>query len=59
MPLAEGVPIVCHPDPTDVVTIAGAVEKYQGTILVGTPTFLRMYSINKKVSADSLQSLRP
>ena len=58
MPLAEGVPIVCHPDPTDVATIAEGVEKYQGTILVGTPTFLRMYSINKKVSADSLQSLR-
>jgi len=58
MPLTEGVPIVCHPDPTDVATIATGVEKYHGTILVGTPTFLRLYSINKKVNAESMQSLR-
>ena len=58
MPLTEGVPIVCHPDPTDVATIAGGIEKYHGTILVGTPTFLRLYSINKKVSSESMQSLR-
>ena len=58
MPLAEGIPLVCHPDPTDVTTIALGVEKYHGTILIGTPTFLRMYAINKKVSVKSMQSLR-
>ena len=58
MPLAEGIPIVCHPDPKDVATIASGIEKYTGTILVGTPTFLRMYAISKKVSVESLQSLR-
>ena len=58
MPLSQGIPIVCHADPKDVVTIASGIQKYSGTILVGTPTFLRMYTINKKVSVESMQSLR-
>jgi len=58
MPLTEGVPIVCHPDPTDTLTIAKGVKKYKGTILVGTPTFLRMYSVNKKIESTMLNSLR-
>jgi len=58
MPLSEGIPIVCHADPKDVSTIASGIKKYSGTILVGTPTFLRMYTINKKVSPESMQSLR-
>jgi acyl-[acyl-carrier-protein]-phospholipid O-acyltransferase/long-chain-fatty-acid--[acyl-carrier-protein] ligase len=58
MPLSEGIPIVCHADPKDVVTIASGIQKYSGTILVGTPTFLRMYTISKRVSAESMQSLR-
>ena len=58
MPLSEGIPIVCHADPKDVSTIASGIKKYSGTILVGTPTFLRMYTINKKVSPELMQSLR-
>jgi len=58
MPLSEGIPIVCHADPKDVVTISSGIQKYSGTILVGTPTFLRMYTISKRVSAESMQSLR-
>jgi acyl-[acyl-carrier-protein]-phospholipid O-acyltransferase/long-chain-fatty-acid--[acyl-carrier-protein] ligase len=58
MPLSEGIPIVCHADPKDVATIASGIQKYSGTILVGTPTFLRMYTISKKVSVESMQSLR-
>jgi acyl-[acyl-carrier-protein]-phospholipid O-acyltransferase / long-chain-fatty-acid--[acyl-carrier-protein] ligase len=58
MPLSEGIPIVCHADPKDVTTISSGIQKYSGTILVGTPTFLRMYTISKKVTSDSMQSLR-
>ena len=58
MPLSEGIPIVCHADPKDVVTIASGIQKYSGTILVGTPTFLRMYTLSRKVSVESMQSLR-
>ena len=58
MPLSEGIPIVCHADPKDVSTIASGIQKYSGTILVGTPTFIRMYTISKKVTPESIQSLR-
>jgi acyl-[acyl-carrier-protein]-phospholipid O-acyltransferase / long-chain-fatty-acid--[acyl-carrier-protein] ligase len=58
MPLSEGIPIVCHADPKDVSTIASGIQKYSGTILVGTPTFLRMYTVSKKVTSESMQSLR-
>ena len=58
MPLSEGIPIVCHADPKDVSTIASGIQKYSGTILVGTPTFLRMYTISKKVTPESIKSLR-
>ena len=58
MPLSEGIPIVCHADPKDVATIASGIKKYSGTILVGTPTFLRMYTVSKKVTYESMQSLR-
>ena len=58
MPLSEGIPIVCHADPKDVTTIASGIQKYSGTILVGTPTFLRMYTISKKINFESMQSLR-
>ena len=58
MPLSEGIPIVCHADPKDVSTIAYGIQKYSGTILVGTPTFLRMYTVSKKVNPESIQSLR-
>ena len=52
MPLSEGIPIVCHADPKDVSTIASGIQKYSGTILVGTPTFLRMYTVSKKVTPE-------
>ena len=58
MPLSEGIPIVCHADTKDVTTIASGIKKYSGTILVGTPTFLRMYTVSKKVTSESMQSLR-
>lgn len=58
MPLSEGIPIVCHPDPTDVVTIAKGVARNHGTLLFGTSTFLRLYTLNKKVHPLMLKSLR-
>jgi acyl-[acyl-carrier-protein]-phospholipid O-acyltransferase/long-chain-fatty-acid--[acyl-carrier-protein] ligase len=58
MPLIEGIPIVCHPDPTDVLGIARAVAKYRATILFGTATFLSLYARNKKVDPILLEPLR-
>jgi acyl-[acyl-carrier-protein]-phospholipid O-acyltransferase/long-chain-fatty-acid--[acyl-carrier-protein] ligase len=58
MPLVEGIPAVCHPDPTDVVNIAKAVAEYRGTVLLGTSTFFRLYVRNARIQPLMLQSLR-
>lgn len=58
MPLLEGVPVVCHPDPTDVLAIAKAIARYRATVLCGTSTFLRLYLRNQKIHPLMLQSLR-
>lgn len=58
MPLAEGIPIVCHPDPTDAVNIAKGIAKFEATLLFGTSTFLRLYAKNTRVHPLMFQSLR-
>lgn len=58
MPLSEGIPIVCHPDPTDVLTVAKGAARNHATLLFGTSTFLRLYTMNKKVHPLMLRSLR-
>ena len=58
MPLIEGVPMVCHADPTDTVGSAKAIARYRATIFCGTSTFLRMYIKNKRVHPLMLDSLR-
>jgi acyl-[acyl-carrier-protein]-phospholipid O-acyltransferase/long-chain-fatty-acid--[acyl-carrier-protein] ligase len=58
MPLIEGIPVICHPDPTDAVNIAKAIAKYRATIFCGTSTFLRLYTKNRRVHPLMLDSLR-
>lgn len=58
MPLAEGIPIICHPDPTDAVNIGRGIAKYEATLLFGTSTFLRLYAKNSRVHPLMFQSLR-
>ncbi|NQX87980.1 MAG: MFS transporter [Halioglobus sp.] len=58
LPLVEGIPMVCHPDPTDSLGVAKAVATYQATLLLGTSTFLSFYSRNRKVHPLMLESLR-
>ncbi len=58
MPLIEGLPMVCHPDPTDVLGIAKLVSKYRATVMCGTSTFLRFFARNNKVHPLMLESLR-
>ncbi|MFL0800205.1 MAG: acyl-[ACP]--phospholipid O-acyltransferase [Agarilytica sp.] len=58
LPLIEGLPMVCHADPTDAVGTAKAIAKYSATIMCGTSTFLRLYTRNKKVHPLMLKSLR-
>ena len=58
LPLIEGMPLVCQPDPTDVVSVAKAAAKYKTTIMFGTSTFLRFYCRNNKVHPLMLKSMR-
>jgi acyl-[acyl-carrier-protein]-phospholipid O-acyltransferase/long-chain-fatty-acid--[acyl-carrier-protein] ligase len=58
MPLIEGVPMVCHADPTDALGCAKAIAKYRATFMCGTSTFLRLYVNNRRVHPLMLASLR-
>ena len=58
MPMIEGMPAICHPDPTDAPTIAKAIARYRATVFCGTSTFLRMFIRNRKVHPLMLESLR-
>ena len=58
LPLIEGIPMVCHPDPTDAVGTAKAIARYRATVLCSTATFLRLYTRNRKVHPLMLDSLR-
>jgi len=57
-PIIEGVPVVCHPDPTDGYGIAKLAVKYRATILFATPTFYRLYARNRKIHPLMFESLR-
>ncbi|WP_275099377.1 acyl-[ACP]--phospholipid O-acyltransferase [Sedimenticola hydrogenitrophicus] len=58
MPMVEGIPAICHPDPTDVLTIAKAIARQRATIFCGTSTFLRLFIRNRHVHPLMLESLR-
>lgn len=58
MPLLDGVPMVLLPDPTDIKTMARACAEHKATILMGTPTFLRAFSVNRWVHPMCLDYLR-
>jgi acyl-[acyl-carrier-protein]-phospholipid O-acyltransferase/long-chain-fatty-acid--[acyl-carrier-protein] ligase len=58
LPLIEGLPMICHPDPTDALGIAKAVAKHQATVMCGTSTFLRLFARNHKVHPLMFDSLR-
>lgn len=58
LPLVEGIPLVCHPDPTDAVNIGKAAARYRATFLCGTSTFLGLYLRNQRLHPLMFSSLR-
>lgn len=58
LPMVEGIPMICHPDPLDAVNIGKAVARYRATILCATSTFLRLYCKNSRVHPLMFESLR-
>ncbi|MFT6835457.1 MAG: acyl-[acyl-carrier-protein]-phospholipid O-acyltransferase [Francisellaceae bacterium] len=58
LPLVEGLPMICHPDPTDGAVLGKLVKKYKATLLTGTSTFYRLYVKNRHITPDMFESLR-
>ena len=58
LPLIEGIPVVCHADPTDAYGIAKLIQGHRATLYLGTSTFLRFMLRNRKVKPEMLVSLR-
>jgi len=58
LPLVEGIPVVCHPDPTDGFGIGKIAAKYEATMLFATATFLRLYTRNRKLHPLMFKHLR-
>ena len=58
LPLIEGIPVVCHPDPTDGFGIGKIAAKYEATMLFATATFFRLYTRNKKLHPLMFKNLR-
>ncbi|UTW12520.1 acyl-[ACP]--phospholipid O-acyltransferase [Marinobacterium rhizophilum] len=58
LPLIEGIPVVCHPDPTDAVNIGKGVARFRATLMCATSTFMRLYVRNRKLHPLMFQSLR-
>lgn len=58
LPAVEGVPVVCHPDPTDAVGSARAVARHRATIMCSTSTFLRLFARNSHIHPLMLEPLR-
>ena len=58
LPLIEGIPVVCHPDPTDGFGIGKMSAKYEATMLFATATFFRLYTRNKKLHPLMFKDLR-
>lgn len=58
LPLLEAIPVVFHPDPTDARGVGRLVAKHRITFLCGTPTFLGMYTRNRKLHPLMFESLR-
>ena len=58
LPLIEGIPVVCHSDPTDGFGIGKMAAKYEATMLFATATFFRLYTRNKKLNPLMFKNLR-
>lgn len=58
LPLIEGLPLVCHANPSDAPSIAGAVAQHKATILFSMPSFLSAFINHQAVHPQMLESLR-
>ncbi len=58
LPLIEGLPMICHPDPSDSEGVAKAVAKYRASILLGSSSIFEKYNQTEAVQPLMFKSLR-
>ncbi len=58
LPAVEGVPVVCHPDPTDTFGSAKAIARHRVTVMCSTSSLLRLFVRNRRIHPLMLESLR-
>jgi len=58
LPLVEGIPLVCHPEPMDSQGIARTIARYSATILPGSPGTLGLFARNEEIHPLMLDSIR-
>ncbi len=58
LPALEGVPLVCHPDPTDALGAGRAIARHRATVMCSTSTFLGLFTRNARLHPLLLSSLR-
>lgn len=58
MPIIEGIPAVCHPDPTDAKMIGRLIFQHNVTVMCSTSSILGLYVRNPKMLPPMLESLR-
>lgn len=56
--LVNGIPTVPCPDPTDIKTMARVCAEFKATLLMGTPSFLRAFTVNRWVHPMCLDNMR-
>ena len=56
LPLCLGLKTVYHANPTEATVLAGLIERYRVSMVIGTPTFL--LGIIRAATRDQLESLR-
>lgn len=58
MSLVDGIPVATCPDPTDARLVANSIAKYKVTLMITTPTFLRVWGVNKNVHPLMFESIQ-
>ena len=56
--LVEGSPIITVADPTDIKTMARVCAEFKATVLIGTPTFIRAFTVNRWVHPMVFKHMR-
>jgi acyl-[acyl-carrier-protein]-phospholipid O-acyltransferase/long-chain-fatty-acid--[acyl-carrier-protein] ligase len=58
LPLVEGIPMVCHPEPDDSLGIAKTIARYSVTLLPASPGALGLYARSAEIHRLMLDSIR-